>query len=142
MSARWLARAAFGLMFASAVVLIGFADLASLAMVAIGAVAACLIVAGGYWFLAHRGVLRWLAVGLVILVPVAVLVVFALRHLIWVAVVSVALLVLAAGAARRALAPAAAGAGMPVREVPPPERAFDPALVLLTSGRSTVRSCP
>jgi diacylglycerol kinase family enzyme len=124
MSARWLARSAFGLMLASAAVLIGFADRASLALVAIGAVAACLIVAGGYWFLAHRGVVRWLAFGLVILVPVAVLVVFGLHHLIWVAVVSVALLVLAAGAARRALAPAAAGAGMPVREVPPPERAF------------------
>ena len=124
MSARWLARAAFGLMLASAAVLIGFADRASLAMVAIGAVAACLIVAGGYWFLAHRGVVRWIAVGLVILVPVAVLVVFGLHHLIWVAVVSVALLLLAAGAARRALVPADAGAGMPVREVPPPERAF------------------
>jgi hypothetical protein len=124
MSARWLARAAFGVMLASAAVLIGFADLASLAMVAIGAVAACLIVAGGYWFLAHRGAVRWMGFGLVILVPVAVLAVFALRHLIWVAVVSVALLVLAAAAARRALAPAASGAGMPVREVPPPERAF------------------
>jgi diacylglycerol kinase family enzyme len=124
MSARWFARAAFGLMFASAAVLIGFADLASLAMVAVGAVAACLIVAGGYWFLAHRGVLRWLAFGLVVLVPIAVLVVFALNGLIWVAVVSVALLVLAAGAARLALTPAAAGPGMPFREVPPPKRAF------------------
>ena len=124
MSARWLARAAFALMLASAAVLIGFADLASLAMVAIGAVAACLIVAGGYWFLAHRGVLRWLAFGLVSLVPVAVLVVFALRHLIWVAVVSVALLVLAAGAARRALTPAALDTGMPSRDVPPPRHAF------------------
>ena len=38
MSARSLARAAFALMFATAAVLIGFADLASLAMV--GAVAA------------------------------------------------------------------------------------------------------
>ena len=52
------------------------------------------------------------------------LVVFALHHLIWVAVVSVALLVLAAGAARRALTPAAAEPGMPFREVPPPGRAF------------------
>jgi len=124
MNARWLARAAFALMFASAAVLIGFADLASLAMVAAGAAAACLVAAGGYWFLAHRGVVRWLALGLVIFVPVAVLVVFALNHLIWVAVVSVALLVLAAGAARLALTPAAAGTGMPFREVPPPRRAF------------------
>src|SRR5215469_9562259 len=127
MSARWLARAAFALVFASAVVLIGFADLASLTMVAVGAVAACLIVAGGYWVLAHRGAVRWTALGLVILVMVAVLVVFALHHLILVAVVSVVLLVLAAGAARLALAQAAAaavGTGMPFREVPPPKRAF------------------
>src|SRR5262252_683200 len=124
MSARWLARAAFALVFVSAAVLIGFADLADLAMVAVGAVAACLIVAGGYWFLAHRGVMRWLAFGLVILVLVAVLVVFALHHLIWVAVVSVVLFALAAGAARLALAPAAADMGMPFREVPPPARAF------------------
>ena len=124
MSARWLARAAFGLVLASAAVLIGFADLADLALVAVGAVAVCLIAAGGYWFLAHRGVVRWMAFGLVILVLIAVLVVFALNHLIWVAVVSVALLVLAGGAARRALTPAAADAGMPFREVPPPGRPF------------------
>jgi diacylglycerol kinase family enzyme len=124
MSARWLARAAFGLVLASAAVLIGFADLADLALVAVGAVGVCLIAAGGYWFLAHRGVVRWMAFGLVILVLIAVLVVFALNHLIWVAVVSVALLVLAAGAARRALTPAAADGGMPFREVPPPGRSF------------------
>ena len=124
MSARWLARVAFGLVLASAAVLIGFADLSDLALVAVGAVAACLIAAGGYWFLARRGVLRWMAFGLVIAVLITVLVVFALHHLIWVAIVSIALLVLAAGAARRALAPAAADPGMPVREVPPPSRAF------------------
>ena len=124
MSARWLARAAFGLVLASAAVLIGFADLSDLALVAVGAVAACLIAAGGYWFLARRGVLRWMAFVLVIAVLIAVLVVFALHHLIWVAIVSVALLVLAAGAARRALTPAAADPGMPFAEVPPPRRAF------------------
>jgi len=124
MNARWLARAAFGLVLASAAVLIGFADLSDLALVAVGAVAACLIAAGGYWFLARRGVLRWMAFGLVIVVLIAVLVVFALHHLIWVAIVSVVLLVLAAGAARRALTPAVTGPGMPFREVPPPKRAF------------------
>ena len=128
MRARWLARAAFALMFASAGVLIGVAELAGLAMVAVGAIAVCLIAAGGYWFLAHRGVLRWLAFALVILVPVAVLVVFARHNLIWVAVGSAVLLVLALGAARLALtlvlAPAAAGRGVAIREVPPPRRAF------------------
>jgi hypothetical protein len=126
MSARWLARAAFALMFASAAVLIAFPERhvrGALATVAIGAVAACLIVAGGYWYLAHRGVARQLALGLVVLVPVAVLAVFAWRHVIWVAVVSVALLALAVGAARLALTPAATPA-MPCRDVPPPARAF------------------
>jgi len=126
MSARWLARAAFVLMFASAAVLIGFPERharGALATVAIGAVAACLILAGGYWYLAHRGVLRQLALGLVVLVPIAVLVVFALRHVIWIAVVAVVLLALAVGAARLALTPAATPS-MPFREVPPPARAF------------------
>ena len=63
---RWLARASFALMLAAAAVLIGFADLASLAMVGLGAIGVCLILAGGYWFLANRGVLRWLALALVI----------------------------------------------------------------------------
>jgi diacylglycerol kinase family enzyme len=127
MSARWLARTAFGLMLASLAVLIAFPERhtrGALATVAIGAVAAVLIAAGGYVFLAHRGVLRRLALGLLVLVPIAVLVVFAWRHVIWVAVVAVVLLALAVSAARLALAPAAADTGMPVREVPPPERAF------------------
>jgi diacylglycerol kinase family enzyme len=127
MSARWLARAAFVLMFASLAVLIGFPARhvrGALAIVIIGAVAACLIAAGGYWYLAHRGVLRQLALGLVVLVPIVVLVVFGMRHVIWVAVLSAVLLALAVGAARLALAPAAAGPGMPTREVPPPTRAF------------------
>jgi diacylglycerol kinase family enzyme len=124
MNARWLARSAFALMLAAVAVLIGFARLQSLAMVGIGAIGAGLILAGGYWFLAHRGVLRWLAFGLVVLTPIAILVVFALNHLIWVAVVSLALMLLAAAAARRALAPPADATGMPVREVPPPKRPF------------------
>ena len=68
--------------------------------------------------------MRWLAAAVVVLTPIAILVVFALHHLIWVALVSIALIVLAAGAAGRALAPAADATGMPIREVPPPKRAF------------------
>jgi diacylglycerol kinase family enzyme len=124
MKARWLARAAFALMIAAAAVLIGFAELASVAMVIIGAVGACLMLAGAYEFLARRGVLRWLAAAVVIATPVAILVLFALHGLIWVALVSIGLLVLAGGAARRALAPSAGATGMPTREVKPPKRAF------------------
>jgi diacylglycerol kinase family enzyme len=124
MSARWLARAAFVLMFAAAAVMIGFADLASVAMVAVGAVGACLMLAGGYWFLAHRGVVRWLAFGVMILAPIAVLVVFALHRILWVGIVAVALVALAIITARLALTPAAPPPGMPARKVPPPRRAF------------------
>jgi len=121
---RWLARAAIALMLAAAAVMIGFAGLASLGMVAVGAVGACLLLANGYWFLAHRGLVRWLAFGVVILAPIAVLVIFALHHVLWVGVVSLVLVGLAIAAARLALTPVAAGQGMPAREVPPPQRAF------------------
>jgi diacylglycerol kinase family enzyme len=124
MNRRWLARSVFVLMLGAAAVLIGFAGLQSLAMVGIGAVGACLILAGGYWFLAHRGMVRWLAAGLVVLTPIAILVVFAFHHLIWVAVVSIGLILLAGLAARRALAPVGDVTDMPVRKVPPPRRAF------------------
>jgi diacylglycerol kinase family enzyme len=124
MKARWLARSAFALMIAAAAVLIGFAELASLAMVAIGVIGACLILAGAYEFLARRGVLRWLAAAVVIATPIAILVLFALHSLIWVALASIALMLLAVGAARLALAPSASPPGMPAREVQPPRRAF------------------
>jgi len=123
-SARWLARAAFALVLAAAADLVGFADLASLAMVGVGAAGACLMLAGGYWFLAHRGVLRWAAFAVVVLAPVAVLVIFARHGLLWVALVAVALIVLAGGAGRRALVAGPGASGMPGREVPPPEHAF------------------
>ena len=124
MKARWLARSAFALMLAAAAVLIGFAELASLAMVGIGVIGACLMLGGAYEFLARRGVLRWLAAAVVIATPIAILVLFALNNLIWVALASIALMVLAVGAARQALAPSADATGMPVREVQPPKRAF------------------
>jgi hypothetical protein len=44
---------------------------------------ACLMLAGGYWFLAHRGVLRWVAFAVVVLAPVTVLVIFALHGSAW-----------------------------------------------------------
>jgi diacylglycerol kinase family enzyme len=111
-------------MLAAVAVLIGFAELGGLVMIVVGVIGAILVVTGAYLFLAHRGLLRWIAAAVVILTPVAILVLFALHNLIWVALVSVALIVLAAGAGRRALTPTASDSGMPAREVPPPKRAF------------------
>jgi len=124
MKARWLARLSFVLMLAAVAVLIGFAELGGLVMIVTGVIGAVLVVVGVYTFLAHRGVLRWMAAAVVVLTPIAILVLFALHNLIWVALVSGALIVLAAGAARRALTPAVADPGVPAREVEPPKRAF------------------
>ena len=87
-------------------------------------IGACLMLAGVYTFLAHRGVLRWLAAAVVVLTPVAILVLFALHSLIWVALASIALI--RAGGRRR---PEGAGPGSRRHghahpEVPPPKRAF------------------
>jgi len=111
-------------MLAAVAVLIGFGELGGLAMIVIGVIGAVLVVAGVYTFLAHRGMLRWIAAAVVVLTPVAILVLFALHHLIWVALVSIALIVLAGAAGRQALTPAAASADMPSHKVPPPKRAF------------------
>src|SRR5215469_16997108 len=124
MKARWLARSAFVLMLAAAAVLIGFGELGGLAMIVIGGIGAVLVVGGVYIFLAHRGVLRWIAAAVVVLTPVAILVLFALHNLIWVAVVSVGLIVLAGVVGRKALTPAAASEVMPSLKVPAPKRAF------------------
>ncbi|GIF52736.1 diacylglycerol kinase family enzyme [Asanoa ferruginea] len=105
---RWLARAAFLALAAAFVVPVLVAGLrGSVSMLVIGVV--CLIgtVAAIWWFVAHSGVLRWLAAVFLVAAPLAVLLVFALHHLVWVAAVSLGLLVLAGAAGRRALTQAA-----------------------------------
>ena len=62
----WLARGAFALAFASAAALILLAGPRSLAMVVVGAGGVVAFVAGAYWFLAERGVLRVAAAALAV----------------------------------------------------------------------------
>jgi diacylglycerol kinase family enzyme len=121
---RWLARLSLVLMLAAAVVLIAFAGLRSLALVGIGVLGVCVVVAGGYWFLANRGVLRLLALALVILAPIAILVLYGWKHLIWVAVLSIALGVLAVVTARVSLSTGGEDTAMPTYPASPPKRAF------------------
>jgi diacylglycerol kinase family enzyme len=121
---RWLARLSFVLMLAAAAVLIGFAGLRSLALVGIGVLGVCVVVAGGYWFLANRGVLRWLALALVILAPIAILVLYARDNLLWVAVLSVAFALLAVLTARVSLSADGENTAMPTYPASPPKRAF------------------
>jgi diacylglycerol kinase family enzyme len=121
---RWLARLSLVLMLAAAAVLIGFAGLRSLALVGIGVLGVCVVLAGGYWFLANRGVLRWLALALVVLTPIAILVLYGWKHLIWVAVLSVALALLAVVTARASLSTGGADTAMPAYPASPSKRAF------------------
>ena len=94
---RWLARASFALVLAAVALVLAVAGWRSLTLVAFAVIGACAVLAGAYWFLANRGVLRWIALVMVVAAPVLILLAFAHAHLLWVAVVAVALIVLAAG---------------------------------------------
>ena len=121
---RWLARASFALMLAAVVLVLAVAGWRSLTLVALAVIGVCAVLAGGYWFLANRGLLRWLALVLVVAAPVLIVVVFAWHHLVWVAVVAVALMLAAAGAARAALGTGGGGAAMSAVPAARPRRPF------------------
>jgi diacylglycerol kinase family enzyme len=66
-------------------------------------VGAVVSLAAAYFFLSRRGVWRWLSLAVFVLTPIAVIAVFALRNLLWVAVVAAAIWLLASMTARLAL---------------------------------------
>ena len=111
-------------MLAAVALVLAVAGWRSVTLVVLTAVGACAVLAGGYWFLANRGVWRWLALALAVAAPVLILVAFALHSLLWVAVVAVALMVLAAGTARAALSTGGPDAAMPARPAARPQRPF------------------
>jgi diacylglycerol kinase family enzyme len=120
---RWLARLAFLLMVAAVVILVVFASGHSIGLIVSGVIGLCLMIAFGYWFLAYRGVLRWASLALAVAVPVALIVVYATRHLLWVALVAVGALLLALLAARAAMG-TAERVTMPERPADRPRRPF------------------
>jgi hypothetical protein len=122
---RWLARASFALLFAAVVLALAVAGWrSSVTLIMFAAIGVCTVLAGGYWFLANRGLLRWLALVLVIAAPVLIVAAFAWHHLVWVAVVAVALMAAAAGAARAALSTDGQDAAMPAVPAARPRRPF------------------
>ena len=100
----WLARLSFALVLAVITVVAVEAGLRSLAMLAVGLVAAVVSLAAAFWFLSRRGVLRWLSLTVFVAAPIAVIVVYALHSLLWVALVAAAGWLLASMTARVALA--------------------------------------
>ena len=73
-------------------------------MLAVGLAAAAVSLAAVFLFLSHRGIRRWLSLAVFVLAPIAVIVVYAFRDLLWVAVASAAAWLLATVTARWALA--------------------------------------
>ena len=103
-SAPWLARLSLALVLSAVVVVAVAAGLSSLGMLAVGLAAAAVSLAAAFWFLSRRGALRWLSLAVFAAAPVAVIVVYALNSLLWVALAGAAGWLLAGMAARAALA--------------------------------------
>src|SRR5262249_61773030 len=80
-SRRWLARLSLLLALLAVVIVVVFADLHSIAMLAAGVVGAVVSLGAAFVFLSRRGVVRWLAAAAFVLAPAAVLVVFAFAGL-------------------------------------------------------------
>jgi diacylglycerol kinase family enzyme len=100
---RWLARLAFAAALAAAVVLLLAGGLKSVTALVVGFAGLAIVCAAAWWFLAHRGIGRWLAAALLVAAPVAVIVVYIAAGLLWEIAVSVVLAVVAVAAGRAAL---------------------------------------
>jgi diacylglycerol kinase family enzyme len=122
---RWLARLA--LVAVAAAVLMpllvtGFRQ--SVALVLVGLVGMGLAAAGVWWALTHRGLVRGLAIALVVAAPVTVLSIYTRARLAWVVLLAIALLGVAVAAGRAALRRDPGPGKMHEHDAPPPRRPF------------------
>ena len=125
MAQRWQARLA--LVAAAAAVLVapvvaGFGK--GLALVLVGLAGLALTLAGVWWALTHKGLVRWLAIAVAVAAPLVVLVLYTSRGLLWVVLVALGLLVVAVAAGRAALRGDPAPEKMPEHDAPPPQRPY------------------
>ena len=117
---RWLARLSFILVAAAIAVVVVFAGLKSLTMLAVGLAAAVVTLAAAFFFLSQRGIRRWLSLAVFVLAPIAVIVVYAFRDLLWVAIVAAVAWLLASMTARLALTADQPDWHMPEHPAQPP----------------------
>lgn len=120
---RWLARGAFAAMVAAAIVILASEGLTGLTLTVAGLLGAAVVLAGGYWFIAKRGVLRWIGLGLAVVAVVLVVVFFFRQGIVAVALFSLGLLI-AGGAAAHAALRHNARPWMPVTPAPAIRHAF------------------
>jgi diacylglycerol kinase family enzyme len=121
---QWWARASLALVAAALLLLLAFAGDGGLWLVLLTAGTAAVVVASLFWFLLHRGPVRWFAVALAVVTPVALLVVFVANGLLWVAVLGAVLLAAGVAAAHTALRPHQAEWALPVIDATPPLHPF------------------
>jgi diacylglycerol kinase family enzyme len=93
-------------------------------LVLVGLAGLALTLAGAWWALAHKGLVRWLAVAVAVVAPLVVLILYTRRGLLWVVLVALGLAALAVAAGRAALRRDAIPERMPEHQVPPPRRPF------------------
>ena len=122
---RWQSRLA--LVAAAAAVLVapvvaGFGK--GVALVLVGLAGLALTLAGLWWALTHKGLVRWLATAVAVAAPLVVLVLYTSRGLLWVVLVALGLLVVAVAAGRAALRGDPAPEKMPEYDAPPPQRPY------------------
>ena len=102
-SQRWLARLAFAAAAGVVVVLLLSGALRSVAVLLLGFAGLAIACAAAWWFLANRGVLRWLAFAVLVAAPVLVIVVYVVAGLLWEIVLAVVLAAAAVAAGRATL---------------------------------------
>ena len=100
---RWTARAAFAAIAAAVVVLVASEGPIGLTLLGVGLLGAVAVLVGGFWFIAKRGVLRWVGLLLAVLAVLLVVVIFFRAGVVAVALASLLLLLLGGAAARHAL---------------------------------------
>ena len=121
---RALARVAFAAVAAAVVVVIVGAEGRGVALLTLSIVAPAVMLAAGYWFLVHRGVVRWIALAVVVLAPLTILALFIGAGLLLEALIAVGLVVLAVFAGAAALARDGHTTARPEYEAAPPKQPF------------------
>jgi diacylglycerol kinase family enzyme len=118
---RWLARLAFAAALAAMLVVLLSGALRSVTALLVGFAGLAIICAAAWWFLAHRGIVRWLAGVVLAAAPVAVIVVYVAAGLLWEIALS-AVLAAAAVAAGRAALSTGRSAGKSPEDAAAPQR--------------------
>jgi diacylglycerol kinase family enzyme len=121
---RWLARLAFAAAASAVLVLLLSGALKSVTALLLGFAGLAIACAAAWWFLANRGVLRWLAFAVLVAAPVFVIAVYVIAGLLWEVTLAVALAAAAVAAGRAALTSGRLPAGPREHAAAPPQRPF------------------